>query len=199
MNRNMDNLILPVFEVSNEMTDFMIFNAIGLVCAMVKLYGSTRILCLSHVPFWISSESIDFCDLVFQLWSVCSSRTFCHWDAGKKLLEDASQYVSTCFHENQNQNQNDSLPSIVLICRELPPSQFVPTWLLWSLNGTSVTPSYSSFSISGIQTGLLGSISLFSQVRSQTEFVEKHLLGERYWPVHYYIYDSLGTLGSLYI
>ena len=193
---NSNKLILPVFEISNEMTDGMMFNAIGLVCAIVQIYGATRILGLSHVPFWISSESIDFIDFVFHLWSICSSRTFCYWDAGTKLLEDAFQYTHACDNDNDNDNDN---PSILLICRESPPSRFAPTWLLWSLSGTSSVPSYSSFSMSGIQCGLLGSISLFSQVQSQHEFVEKHLLSCRYWPLHQHVYDSIGSLGSLYI
>jgi len=196
--RDTNKMILPVFEISNEMTDVMMFNAIGLVCAIVQMYGATRILGLSHVPFWISSESIDFIDFVFHLWSICSSRTFCYWDAGTKLLEDAFQYAHDNDNGNGNGNGHDN-PSILLICRESAPSRFAPTWLLWSLTGTSIVPSYSSFSMSGIQCGLLGSISLFSQVHSQYEFVEKHLLSSRYWPLHQYLYDSIGSLGALYI
>lgn len=185
--------ILPVFEISNEMTDFMVFNAIGLVCALVQLYGSTRILCLSHVPFWISTESLDFTSLVFHLWSICSSRTFCHWKAGDKLLRDAFQHVDT------ESLDTESSIHIVLICNQSPPLFFVPTWLLWSLTGTSMVPSYSQFCISGIQSGLLTSLPLLHESNSQSQFVEKQLLGERYWPLHFHLYDSIGTLGSLYL
>ena len=173
--------ILPLLEVSNDMTDAMMFDAIGLVCALTDLYGSIsnrRIMCLTHVPFWVNGDGLTFDELAFQLWAVCSSRTVCYWKAGSCLLQECLDAAATAA------TATAAIPRMILVCRESPPSDFCPVWLVWSLSGFISKPAYSSFCISGVQSGLLGSIELFSRVGSQEEFVETHLRSPRYSLIH---------------
>ena len=184
-------VILPIVEFHDSMDSSCVFHTIGLVVALVALYDIQYLLVVTHVPMWISCESLSSVDLILTLWNIAQTRTFANWTASHHVVQNALSHSS------------DS-PFFILVCSDSLPPSFVHVDLAWSVRGFRSFPPHPlpidfqleekeekeeghlhsppqvKFVQSGVQFGLLGALELMWRVNSQEELIATNLSCSRY-------------------
>ena len=85
---------IPMVDISLEMSDSELYNAIGIACLIAHKTGIQRILLMSHIPIWIIIENtMDFISMVLKIWSKCKERTICNYQYSIYMMHH-SQVVS---------------------------------------------------------------------------------------------------------
>lgn len=85
---------IPMIDISLEMSDSELYNAIGIACVIACKTDIHRILLMSHIPIWIIIDNVaDFISMVLKIWDHCKERTACNYRSAFFLIH-SSQLLS---------------------------------------------------------------------------------------------------------
>jgi hypothetical protein len=81
---------IPIVDISADISDESLYNAIGFACLIAIKSGLFRILLVSNKPIWIDFSNTDsICSIVHKIWTFCGCRSGSQFSISFHFLMDA--------------------------------------------------------------------------------------------------------------
>jgi hypothetical protein len=81
---------IPIVDISADISNESLYNAIGFACLIAIKSGLFRILLVSNKPIWIEFTNTDsICSIVNKIWSFCSCRSGSQFSVSFYFLMEA--------------------------------------------------------------------------------------------------------------